>query len=123
MWRHTGKNIYFKDTSIPQDMEKRINELGSNVVRLQSPLPIINLVCYKDKNSLNKVNQAFENRIAIQNKRNQSIEYIEFNDLQLSLGYDESLPFAQWSVMPNFNPFNGKKINPTRYNNQKIDEV
>lgn len=123
MWRYAQKNIYFKDTSIPQDMEIRIAELGAKVVRLQSPLPTIDLVCYKDEAALGKTNKAFSKRQEIQKKRNQNIEYITFNNLQKSLGYDETLPFARWSVMPNFDPFSGEKVSPTRYNNDKVEEV
>lgn len=123
MWRYSNKNIYFKDTSIPEDMEQRINELNAHVVKLQSPVPVIDLVCYKDKNALEKQNKTFFKREEIQKKRGQDIAYIAFNDLRNSLGYDESMPFARWSVMPKFDPFSGKKINPTRYNNNKIEEV
>ncbi|MFC6207163.1 hypothetical protein [Levilactobacillus tongjiangensis] len=122
MWRHSGKNIYFKDTSIPEDMEKRINELNAHVVKLQSPSPVIDLVCYKDKNALEKKNKAFFKRQEIQKKRGQDIAYINLDNLRNSLGYDESLPFARWSVMPRFDPFSGKKVSLTRYNNNKIEE-
>jgi len=123
MWCHSGKNIYFKDTSIPEDMEKRINELDAHVVRLQSPFPVIDLVCYKNENALKKTNKAFFKRQETQKKRGQDIAYIAIDDLRNSLGYDESLPFARWSVMPSFNPFSGEKISPTRYNNNKIEKA
>lgn len=122
MWRHSKKNIYFKDTNVPKDMEQRINDLGAHVVKLQSPLPVIDLVCYKNQEVLEKANKAFSKRQEIQEKRKQKIEYIEFDELQSSLGYDASLPFAMWSVMPNFNPFTGEKVNPTRYNDKKIEK-
>lgn len=122
MWRYSNKNIYFKDTSVPRDMEQRINELGGQVVKLQSPLPVIDLVCYKDQEALKKENKAFLKRQEIQEKREQKIEYIEFEALQSSLGYDATLPFARWSIMPNYNPFTGEKVNPTRYNNAKVEK-
>ena len=104
-------------------MEKRINELNAHVVWLQSPFPVIDLVCYKDENALKKPNKVFLKRQETQKKRRQDIAYIDIDDLRNSLGYDESLPFARWSVMPSFNPFSGEKISPTRYNNNKIKKV
>lgn len=123
MWRFSGKNIYFKDTSVAKEVEKRINELGGKVVNLQSPIPIINLVCYKDMMSLEKENNAFSTRQRIQSRRKQEIVFISLDTLQESMGYDDTLPFSLWSQLPNYDPWTGKRVYPTRYNDNLIEEI
>lgn len=123
MWCYKDKNIYFKDTSVPKDMIPRITELGGKIVKLQGLTQPIDVVCFKDENALNKENKAFQQRQQLQKRENKLIIPVSLNELNGSMGYDESLPFALWSELPNYNPWSGEGIHPTRYNDKLINEV
>lgn len=120
MWEFNNKNIFFKSTFIDETTKNRITELGGNVVKLKSPFPSIDVIVYSDEVSLNKSNKTLENTLSKQ--KSLEVTYISLTELQSSIGLDDSLPFALWEQLPNFDPWSGNEIHPSRYNNDLIKE-
>lgn len=118
MWEFNNKNIFFKATFIDTDTKNRITELGGNIVKLKSPFSRIDVIVYSDEIALKKTNKTLDN--ALSKQKDIDITYITLTKLQLSIGLDDSLPFALWEQLPKFDPWSGDKINPSRYNNALI---
>lgn len=122
MWRYVNQNIFFSDVNISQETIERINELGAKVVKLQSPMPVIDIVCYQDVDSVNSPTANLANRQRIQAKRKQPILNLAFDQLQKSMGYDQSLPFARWAEFPKFDPWSGEPVSSKKYNDSLVEE-
>ncbi|MFD1428926.1 hypothetical protein [Lacticaseibacillus mingshuiensis] len=122
VWKYSGKSIYFKKTQIDIDTTSRIQALGGTIVKLADRGAAIDIIVFATEEERAIPNKALDRVVARQEAKGRVVRFLRLTELEESMGLDMALPFALWSQLPNFDPWSGKEIHPTRYNDTKVEE-